>query len=66
MYDIRIFVSPAPVQMQEAGCNTSQELEFDYVGIIIGDDMRYENGRIVTDFTKWAKTDQHLSAYLKL
>lgn len=47
--------------VNEAGCiHTSQGLEFDYVGVIIGDDMRYENGRIVTDFTKRAKTDQSL------
>ena len=31
--------------IHEAGCiHTSQGLEFDYVGVIIGDDMRYENG----------------------
>ena len=31
--------------------------EFDYAGVIIGDDMRFENGHIVTDFTKRTKTD---------
>ena len=47
--------------VNEAGCiHTSQGLEFDYVGVIIGEDMRYENGRVVTDFTKRAKTDQSL------
>ena len=47
--------------VNEAGCiHTSQGLEFDYVGVIIGDDMRYEDGKIVTDFTKRAKTDQSL------
>ena len=31
--------------IHEAGCiHTTQGLEFDYVGVIIGDDMRYENG----------------------
>ena len=35
-------------------------LEFDYVGVIIGDDLRYENGKVITDFTKRAKTDQSL------
>lgn len=45
----------------EAGCiHTAQRLEFDYVGVIIGDDMRYENGKVVTDYTKRAKTDQSL------
>ena len=53
--------------VQEAGCiHTSQGLEFEYVGVIIGDDMRYENGRIVTDFTKRAKTDQSLKGIKKL
>ena len=53
--------------VQEAGCiHTSQGLEFDYVGVIIGDDMRYENGRIVTDFTKRARTDQSLKGIKKL
>ena len=47
--------------VNEVGCiHTSQGLEFDYVGVIIGNDMRYENGKIVTDFTKRAKTDQSL------
>ena len=47
--------------VHEAGCiHTSQGLEFDYVGVIIGDDMRYENGHIVTDYTKRAKTDNSL------
>ena len=32
----------------------------EYVGVIIGNDMRYENGKVITDFTKRAKTDQSL------
>ena len=47
--------------VREAGCiHTSQGLEFDYVGVIIGDDMRFENGRVITDFTKRARTDQSM------
>lgn len=50
-----------PNSVNEIGCiHTSQGLEFDYVGVIIGDDMRYEDGHIITDFTKRAKTDQSL------
>jgi hypothetical protein len=50
-----------PKSVNEIGCiHTSQGLEFDYVGVIIGDDMRYEEDHIVTDFTKRAKTDQSL------
>lgn len=40
--------------------HTAQGLEFDYVGVIIGNDLRYENGKIVTDVTKRAKTDQSI------
>lgn len=47
--------------INEVGCiHTSQGLEFDYVGVIIGNDMRYEDGHIVTDFNQRAKTDQSL------
>ena len=38
----------------------SQGLEFDYTGVIIGDDMRFENGKVITDYTKRAKTDNSL------
>ncbi|MEG0094000.1 MAG: DUF2075 domain-containing protein [Erysipelotrichaceae bacterium] len=49
------------------GCiHTSQGLEFDYVGVIIGDDLRYEHGQIVTDFSKRAKTDQSLKGIKQL
>lgn len=53
--------------VNEAGCiHTSQGLEFDYVGVIIGEDLRYENGKMVTDFTKRAKTDQSLRGIQKI
>ncbi len=53
--------------VNEIGCiHTSQGLEFDYVGVIIGEDMRYEDGRIITDFTKRAKTDQSMKGIKKL
>ena len=53
--------------VNEAGCiHTSQGLEFDYVGVIIGDDLRYDNGHIVTDFTKRARTDQSLKGIKKM
>ena len=48
--------------INEAGCiHTVQGLEFDYVGVIIGDDIRYENGHILTDYTKRAKPDTCLA-----
>ena len=53
--------------INEVGCiHTSQGLEFDYVGVIIGNDLRYEDGRIVTDFTQRASTDQSLKGIKKL
>ena len=53
--------------INEIGCiHTSQGLEFDYVGVIIGDDIRFENGQVVTDFTRRARTDQSLKGIKKL
>ncbi|MGX8833737.1 DNA/RNA helicase domain-containing protein [Amedibacillus sp. YH-ame6] len=44
--------------IHQVGCiHTVQGLEFDYVGIIIGNDLRYDNG-IVTDYKARAKTDK--------
>lgn len=56
-----------PESVNEIGCiHTSQGLEFDYVGVIIGDDLRYEDGKIITDYTKRAKTDQSLKGINKI
>ena len=56
-----------PDSVREIGCiHTCQGLEFDYVGVIIGPDLRYENGRIVTDVSKRAKTDQSVKGIKKL
>ena len=53
--------------INEVGCiHTAQGLEFDYVGVIIGDDMRYDGHKIVTDFNKRASTDQSLKGIKKL
>lgn len=53
--------------VNEVGCiHTCQGLEFDYVGVIIGDDLRYENNHIVTDYKKRAKTDQSLKGINKI
>jgi len=47
--------------IDEAGCiHTCQGLEFEYVGVIIGDDLRYERGEIITNHKKRSKTDQSL------
>lgn len=50
----------------QVGCiHTSQGLEFDYVGVIIGKDLYYEDGKVKTDFTKRASTDKSLHGVKK-
>ncbi len=50
----------------QVGCiHTSQGLEFDYVGIIIGNDLKFEDGHVTTHFEKRAKTDQSLKGIKK-
>lgn len=45
----------------QIGCiHTSQGLEFDYCGVIIGKDLIYRDGKVISDFTKRAKTDSSL------
>ena len=46
--------------------HTCQGLEFDYVGVIIGDDLRLENGKVVTDYKMRAKTDQSIKGINKI
>ena len=56
-----------PMSINEVGCiHTCQGLEFDYVGVIIGDDIRYKDRKIITDYTKRAKTDQSLKGINKI
>lgn len=56
-----------PDSIHEAGCiHTTQGLEFDYVGVIIGLDLRYEKGHIVTDPSKRANSDQSIKGLKKL
>lgn len=50
-----------PDSFEQIGCiHTSQGLEFDYVGVIIGKDLRYEDGRVITDYKERARTDNSL------
>ena len=56
-----------PNSVNEVGCiHTCQGLEFDYVGVIIGNDLRYEDNKIVTDVTERAKTDQSIKGIYKM
>jgi uncharacterized protein len=53
--------------VNEIGCiHTCQGLEFDYVGVIIGDDLVYRDGEVLTDYTKRAKTDNSLKGLKKM
>lgn len=45
--------------LEEVGCiHTCQGLDMEYCGVIIGPDFRFENGQIVFDPSKLAKTDK--------
>ncbi len=47
-----------PRQKDRVGCiHTVQGLEFDYVGVIIGKDLRYEGGRVITDQNQISSDD---------
>ena len=49
----------APDSFDQVGCiHTTQGLEFDYCGIIIGQDLRYEDGQVITDPSKEAMSDK--------
>lgn len=48
-----------PGSVEQVGCiHTCQGLELDYVGVIIGPDLVYREGHIVTDVTKRASSDR--------
>ena len=52
--------------IDEVGCiHTCQGLELDYVGVIVGADLVFRNGRIETDPSARAKTDKSLHGYKK-
>ena len=49
----------ADTSFEQVGCiHTCQGLEFDYVGVIVGQDMRFENGQVITDQSKIAESDK--------
>ena len=48
-----------PKSFEEVGCiHTAQGLEFDYVGVLIGKDLRYEDGKVITDKNAISKDDK--------
>lgn len=53
-----------PDSVNEVGCiHTSQGLELDFVGVIIGKDIRYENNEVITDVSKRSKMDQSVKGW---
>jgi DUF2075 family protein len=53
-----------PESVSEIGCiHTSQGLEVDYVGVIIGPDLIVRDGKVITDATKRASTDTSVHGY---
>lgn len=49
---------------EQVGCiHTSQGLEFDYVGVIIGKDLRFESPYVITDLSRRAKSDSSIKGY---
>ena len=43
-----------------------QGLDFDYVGVIIGEDLRLKNNEVITDYTKRADSDKSLDGLKSL
>ena len=47
--------------IDEVGCiHNVQGLEFDYIGVIIGPDLKYQNHKVVTDYKMRANTEKSL------
>lgn len=56
-----------PESVGQVGCvHTVQGLEFEHAGVLIGPDLRYEDGAIVTDYEARASSDQSLRGIKKL
>jgi DUF2075 family protein len=56
----------SPDSVNQVGCiHTSQGLETDYVGVIMGSDIIIRNGKVITNPEKRAKTDQSLRGWKK-
>ncbi len=57
----------ADESVNQIGCiHTCQGLEFDFVGVIFGDDFLIRDGCVVTDATKRASQDSSIRGYKKL
>ncbi len=57
----------APNSVAQIGCiHTSQGLEVDYIGVIVGPDLIMRNGRVVTRPEERASSDRSIRGYKKL
>jgi DUF2075 family protein len=53
--------------INEIGCiHTCQGLELDYVGVIVGNDLRYENGKVITDVYERSSMDRSVFGIKKM
>ncbi|MBV1776029.1 DUF2075 domain-containing protein [Burkholderiaceae bacterium DAT-1] len=54
----------APDSIDQVGCiHTSQGLEVDYIGVIIGPDLIVRDGKVITDATQRSSMDQTIRGY---
>jgi DUF2075 family protein len=57
----------SPESINEIGCiHTCQGLEVDYVGVIIGPDLLYKDGKVLTNPAARDKNDSTVKGYKKL
>lgn len=56
----------SPDGIEQVGCvHTSQGLEFDWMGVLIGADLLYKDGKVLCDPAKRARSDKSLSGWKK-
>jgi DUF2075 family protein/phage repressor protein C with HTH and peptisase S24 domain len=57
----------APNSIEEIGCiHTSQGLEVDYIGVVVGPDFVVRDGKVVTHPERRARSDKSLSGYRRM
>ena len=57
----------SPDSVNEIGCiHTCQGLELDYVGVIIGPDLKVRNGKVITDAGKRSSQDRSVWGYKRM
>lgn len=50
--------------IEEIGCiHTCQGLELDYIGVIVGNDIRFENGKVICDIKERSRNDQSVKGF---